>query len=82
MNQALPEPSDQSDGDYRMAFCPRVLLTLVIREVADEHIFVAECPEIPGCVSQGKTLGDAAANIRRAVRPCLSVMFAGDSRSS
>jgi predicted RNase H-like HicB family nuclease len=49
--------------------------TLVFREVADEKIFVAECLEIPGCVSEGETLEEAEANIRDAVRACLSVMF-------
>jgi predicted RNase H-like HicB family nuclease len=27
----------------------------------------AECPSLPGCVSQGKTKGEAAANIREAI---------------
>jgi predicted RNase H-like HicB family nuclease len=28
---------------------------------------VAECPELPGCVSQGKTEVEALANIREAI---------------
>jgi len=28
---------------------------------------VAECPELPGCVSQGKTEAEALANIREAI---------------
>ena len=28
---------------------------------------VAECPELPGCVSQGKTEAEARANIREAI---------------
>ena len=36
---------------------------------------MAECLEIPGCVSEGDTLEEAEANIKDAVRACLSVMF-------
>lgn len=53
----------------------KLKLTLLFREVSEEKIFVAECLEIPGCVSQGETLEKAEANIRDAVRLCLSVMF-------
>jgi predicted RNase H-like HicB family nuclease len=49
--------------------------TLIFREVPEEKVFVAECLEIPGCVSEGDTLKEAEANIRDAVRACLSVMF-------
>jgi len=28
---------------------------------------VAECPELPGCISQGRTEADAFANIREAI---------------
>ena len=34
---------------------------------------VAECPAIPGCVSQGKTEDEALANIREAIVDCLEV---------
>jgi predicted RNase H-like HicB family nuclease len=54
---------------------PDMSFTLVFREVPEEKIFVAECLEIPGCVSEGDTLEEAEANIRDAVRACLSVMF-------
>jgi predicted RNase H-like HicB family nuclease len=54
---------------------PEMTLTLVFREVPEEKVFVAECLEIPGCVSEGDTLEEAEANIRDAVRGCLSVMF-------
>ncbi len=36
--------------------------------------FVAECPAIPGCVSEGKTVEEAMANIRDAITGCLSVL--------
>jgi len=33
----------------------------------EDGFWVAECPSLPGCVSQGKTKEDALANIREAV---------------
>lgn len=35
--------------------------------------FVARCPSIPGCISQGETRDEARANIRSAIRECLEV---------
>lgn len=31
-------------------------------------VFVAECPALPGCISQGKTRDEAMANIRDAIQ--------------
>ena len=39
----------------------------------EDGIYVAECPAIPGCVSQGKTEEEAQANIQDAIRQCLEV---------
>jgi predicted RNase H-like HicB family nuclease len=39
-------------------------------------MIVAECPAIPGCVSQGKTEGEALANIREAIEGCLEARAA------
>jgi predicted RNase H-like HicB family nuclease len=36
-------------------------------------MIVAECPAIPGCVSQGQTEEEALANIREAIVACLEV---------
>jgi predicted RNase H-like HicB family nuclease len=38
-----------------------------------DGMFVAECPSIPGCVSQGNTEGEAAKNIREAIQECVEV---------
>jgi predicted RNase H-like HicB family nuclease len=35
--------------------------------------WVAECPAIPGCVSQGKTKPEALQNVREAIELCLEV---------
>ena len=39
----------------------------------EDGMFVAECPSIPGCVSQGKTVEEAEQNIQEAIQECLAV---------
>jgi predicted RNase H-like HicB family nuclease len=39
----------------------------------EEGVWIAECPSIPGCVSQGDTRDEALANIREAIAACLEV---------
>lgn len=36
-------------------------------EVDEDGLFIAECPSLPGCVSQGQTRSEALANIRDAM---------------
>ncbi len=39
----------------------------------EDGVYIAECPAIPGCVSQGKTEAEAQANIEDAIKQCLEV---------
>ena len=39
----------------------------------EDGMYVAECPAIPGCVSQGRTKEEAARNVEGAIRECLAV---------
>lgn len=39
-------------------------------------VIVAECPAIPGCISQGRTEAEALANIREAIEVCLEARAA------
>ncbi len=39
----------------------------------EDGVWVAECPAIPGCVSQGDTRVAALKNVREAIRLCLEV---------
>lgn len=49
-------------------------MTFTITLLQDEDgAFIAECPAIPGCVSQGTTPEEAEKNIRSAIRECLAV---------
>ena len=36
-------------------------------------MFIAECPAIPGCISQGTTESEAEKNIYEAIKECLVV---------
>ncbi|HEX3625052.1 MAG TPA: type II toxin-antitoxin system HicB family antitoxin [Verrucomicrobiae bacterium] len=40
----------------------------VIIEPEEDGIFVAECPALPGCVSQGRNRAEAIKNIREAIQ--------------
>jgi len=43
-------------------------LRQVVLHKGDDGYWVAECPSLPGCVSQGKTKDEAIANIREAIQ--------------
>ena len=46
---------------------------VVTLERDEDGFLVAECPSIPGCVSQGRTEEEALDNIREAIIGCLEV---------
>jgi predicted RNase H-like HicB family nuclease len=39
----------------------------------EDGVWIAECPAIPGCISQGATRDEAVANIQHAIAACLDV---------
>jgi predicted RNase H-like HicB family nuclease len=39
----------------------------------EDGAWIAECPSIPGCVSQGQTRDEALANVQDAIAACLEV---------
>lgn len=39
----------------------------------EDGIWIAECPSIPGCVSQGATKNEAIENVKDAIKVCLEV---------
>ena len=46
-------------------------LITILRD--EDGVYIAECPSIPGCVSQGKTEKEAEINIQDAIRECIEV---------
>ncbi len=53
----------------------RLLITL---ERDETGVIVAECPSLPGCVSQGLTEAAAIDNIREAISGCLAARKANN----
>jgi predicted RNase H-like HicB family nuclease len=53
---------------------PENLFNIIVRPDG-EGFFVAECLEIPGCMSQGKTEAEAISNAGDAIKACLGVML-------
>jgi len=52
---------------------PSVKLRILLRKGADGYI-VAECPDVPGAVSQGKTEQEAIENVQDVLSTCLGVI--------
>ena len=44
----------------------------VIIEQDEDGVFIAECPSLPGCISQGKTRNEALQNIQDAIKGYLA----------
>ena len=43
----------------------------IVMEKGEDFGYVAHCPAIPGCHSQGQTMEEAIENIRDAIRGCI-----------
>ncbi|MDD3293036.1 MAG: type II toxin-antitoxin system HicB family antitoxin, partial [Candidatus Pacebacteria bacterium] len=43
----------------------------VIIEKDEEGRFIAECPDLPGCITEGDSLDEAIENINEAIAGCL-----------
>lgn len=51
----------------------KVLNFRVIVNQDEDGVFLADCPPLPGCHSQGKTYEEALGNIEDAIKLCLRV---------
>jgi predicted RNase H-like HicB family nuclease len=43
----------------------------IICEIDEDGRYVVECPDLPGCLSEGETLEEAMDNITEAITGCL-----------
>jgi predicted RNase H-like HicB family nuclease len=43
----------------------------LICEIDEDGRYVVECPDLPGCISEGDTLEEALDNINEAITGCL-----------
>lgn len=46
----------------------------VIIYSGEDGYFVAECPSLPGCISQGKTREEVIANIKEAIQGYITAL--------
>ena len=53
--------------------CPCQLAPVVIYP-GDDGYWVAECPSLPGCISQGQTKEEAVINIREAIQAYIAAL--------
>jgi len=44
------------------------MMRQVVLYPGEDGYWVAECPSLPGCISQGKTREDTISNIREAIK--------------
>ncbi|MBI2807010.1 MAG: type II toxin-antitoxin system HicB family antitoxin [Planctomycetes bacterium] len=50
--------------------------TVLLTPDMEDGGYVAECPTIPGCVSEGDTVEEALTNIKGAIEGCLESLAA------
>lgn len=65
---AVPDACARRDRPYASA----VNFTVTV-DRDETGTWVAECPVIPGCVSQGLTKSEPIQNVREAIAQCLAV---------
>lgn len=53
---------------------PRVKLRISLRKGADGYI-VAECPDVPGAISQGKSTQEAIENVQDVLSACFGMIL-------
>ncbi len=46
----------------------------IVIEKGEDFGYVAHCPAIPGCHSQGQTMEEAIENIKDAIRGCVEAL--------
>lgn len=54
----------------------------VILYPGEDGYWVAECPSLPGCISQGKTEQEALANIKEAIELWIEIAIEYDNEIS
>jgi predicted RNase H-like HicB family nuclease len=55
-------------GKGLLIFGEKIMRYRIFIEQDEDGIFVAECPSLPGCISQGNTRKEAIENIQDAIR--------------
>jgi predicted RNase H-like HicB family nuclease len=66
-------PGDATFGSSNPGLPSRGMTVHVLLYSGEDGYLVAECPELPGCATQGRTREDALTNIREAIGGWLDV---------
>jgi predicted RNase H-like HicB family nuclease len=65
-------------AQVRRVHCPADNRERTMRQViiypGEDQYYVAECPSLPGCISQGGTREEAISNIREAIEGYISAL--------
>ena len=48
----------------------------IVLNTGEDGYWVAECPSLPGCISQGKTKGETITNIKEAIQGYIAALRA------
>lgn len=64
---SIPARFSQIENRFALRYSCTVKFRVTI-EPDEDGVFIAECPTLPGCVSQGNTRDEAMTNIRDAVQ--------------
>jgi predicted RNase H-like HicB family nuclease len=56
------------------AFHKEVKMRQVIVYSGEDGYFIAECPSLPGCISQGQTREEAVVNIKEAINGYIAAL--------
>ena len=60
-------------GVNSITFTEQIMKFSVTLNQDEDSVWIAECPSVPGCVSQGETKAEALENIKDAIAACLQV---------
>lgn len=73
-------PEDEDEKFLRLWFSTLkggiMKFTILLTPDAEDGGFAAECPQIPGCISEGDSVEEALVNIKEAITGCLESMAA------
>ncbi len=75
-------PENDTIGRSEAELPSRGMTVRVVMYPGEDGYVVAECPELPGCASQGRTREDALENVREAIAGWLEVEEAAGSGAS
>jgi predicted RNase H-like HicB family nuclease len=53
-----------------------VKFTIILTPDLEDGGYAAECPSIPGCISEGATVEEALRNVKEAIEGCLESLAA------